>query len=70
VENSDFLLICVYSLAIVFSLLAILSVLIRLLIIVFPEKSDDNNAAVVAAITTHLSTIYPNTKITKIEERK
>jgi hypothetical protein len=70
VENSDFLLDCILAITIVFLILSILSISIRLLITVFPEKSSDDNAAVVAAITTHIGRIYPQSKITKMEEQK
>jgi hypothetical protein len=42
----------------------------RLLILVFPEKSRKDDAALVAALNTHLSRVYPHTKITKMEEEK
>ena len=69
-ENSGFILICIYALAIVFLILFILSFFIRLLIIVFPEKSSDDDAAILAAVTTHLNKVYPHTQITKMEEQK
>jgi hypothetical protein len=70
VENSDFLLNCILSLAIVFIVLSILSISIRLLITIFPEKSSGDDAAFIAAITTHLGRVYPHSKITKVEEQK
>ncbi|MCW8802865.1 MAG: hypothetical protein OQK57_00580 [Ignavibacteriaceae bacterium] len=42
----------------------------RILIAVFPERSSSDDAAVVAALTTHLSKVYPHTKISKMEEQK
>jgi len=42
----------------------------RLLIVVFPEKSSSDDAVVVAAISTHLNRVYPHTQITKMEEQK
>lgn len=69
-ENSEFLLNCILSLAIVFIVLSILSISIRLLITIFPEKSSADDAAVIAAITTHLGRVYPHSKITKTEEQK
>jgi hypothetical protein len=42
----------------------------RILIAVFPEKSSNDEAAVVAALTTHLNRIYPHTQITKMVEQK
>jgi hypothetical protein len=68
-EASDFLLNCIIALAIVFLVLSVLSLSIRLLISVFPEKSSDD-AAVIAAITTHLSRAYPGSQVAKMEEQK
>ena len=66
----DFLFDCLLTIAIVFFVLTLLSLSMRLLIAVFPEKSSGDDAAVVAAITTHLNRIYPHTQITKMEEQK
>jgi hypothetical protein len=68
-DNIDFLINCIIALAIVFLVLSVLTLSIRLLISVFPEKSSDDTA-VVAAITTHLSIVYPASQVTKIEEQK
>ena len=69
-ENFDFLLNCLLTFAIVFLVLSLLSLSMRLLIVVFPEKSSSDDAAVVAALTTHLNKVYPHTQITKMEEQK
>jgi hypothetical protein len=70
-ENLDFLLTCLISITFVFVVLCILSLSIRLLIIIFPEKlKDDNDSVVISAIKNHYSKIYPNLRITKIEEQK
>jgi len=37
---------------------------------IFPEKLNDDNSAIVAAITTHLGRAYPQLQITKMEEQK
>ena len=66
----DFLFDCLLTIAIVFLVLSLLSLSMRLLIAVFPEKSSGDDAAVVAAITTHLNRVYPHTQITKMEEQK
>jgi hypothetical protein len=70
VETSEFLLDCLLAISIVFVVLGVLSLSIRLLIIVFPEKSSGDDAALVAAVSTHLSRVYPHTQITKMEEQK
>ena len=69
-ETSDFLLNCLVTIAIVFLVLGFLSLSLRLLMTLFPEKSADDDAAIVAAVTTHLNRIYPHTQITKMEEQK
>lgn len=66
----DFLLNCLLTIGIVFLVLSLLSISMRLLIAVFPEKSSSDDVAIVAALTTHLSKVYPHTQITKMEERK
>jgi len=70
VENLNFLFNCLLTIAIVFLVLSLLSLSMRLLIVVFPEKSSSDDAAVVAALTTHLNKVYPHTQITKMEEQK
>jgi hypothetical protein len=40
-----------------------------LILVVFPERAD-SDAAVVAAVSTVLQTIYPGMKITNVEELK
>jgi len=70
VENIDFLLNCLLTLAIVFLVLSVLSLSMKLLIFTFPEKSSADDTAVVAAVSTHLNRIYPHTNITKMEEQK
>lgn len=42
----------------------------RILIAVFPERSSNDDAAVMAAITTHLNRVYPRSQIIKMEEQK
>ena len=69
-ENLNFLFNCLLTIAIVFLVLSLLSLSMRLLIVVFPEKSSSDDAAVVAALTTHLNKVYPHTQITKMEEQK
>ena len=66
----DFLFNCLLTIGIVFLVLSLLSISMRLLIAVFPEKSSSDDAAVVAAISTHLNRVYPHTQITKMEEQK
>ena len=66
----DFLFNCLLTIGIVFLVLSLLSISMRLLIVVFPEKSSSDDAAIVAALSTHLNRVYPHTQITKMEEQK
>ncbi len=66
----DLLTICISAFIAVFVLLSFLALLIRLIEYVFPYKEESTDAALIATITTTYQSIYPNTKITKIEEIK
>jgi len=69
-QSNELLMICVSAFAAVFVLLAVLALLMRLIIVVFPEKKAVGDAAVIAAVTTVMQTLYPGTKVTKVEEIK
>ena len=66
----ELLLICLSAIVTVFALLSLLALVMRLIIAVFPEKVADTDSAYLAAIASVISTIYPQTKITKVEEIK
>lgn len=64
----DLLMICVVAFAAVFVLLTILALLMRVIVIIFPEKASTGDAAVVAAISSSYQAHYPGTKVSRIEE--
>ena len=68
--SNELLLICLSAVVAVFALLSLLALVMRLIIAVFPEKVADTDSAYLAAIASVISTIYPQTKITKVEEIK
>jgi hypothetical protein len=69
--EKDFLLYSIIALAVVFLVLSVLSLLISLLTRIFPAKSEgEDTAALIAAVTSHYNRIYPQSRITKIEEQK
>ncbi len=68
--STDLLVICAVAFITVFVILIVLAVIMRLIIIVFPEKVDGFDAAILSVMASTYQTIYPNTKITKIEEVK
>jgi len=69
-EQTNLLMICLSAFTAVFVLLALLSALMRLIIMIFPQKISDTDSAVLAALATTVSSIYSGTKVTKIEEIK
>ena len=66
----DLLSICITAFIGVFILLSILAMVMRLILVVFPDRGKKTDAAVLASVASVLNTIYPGTKITKIEEIK
>ncbi len=68
--SSDLVFICISAFLAVFVLLSVLAVVMRIILVLFPEKESGIDAVVVAAITSTVSAIYPGTRITKIEETK
>jgi hypothetical protein len=69
-ESLSLLAICVSAFIGVFLLLSILALVMRLIIVAFPERGGRDDAAMVAAVTAVLQTIYPGTKVSKVEEIK
>jgi len=65
----NLLMICVAAFCAVFLLLAFLALVMKILTNVFPEKvADELDAAMLAAISASMSVVYPQTKITKVEQ--
>jgi hypothetical protein len=65
----NLLMVCVAAFCAVFSLLAFLAVVMKILTNVFSEKAaDEADAAMLAAISASVSAVYPQTKITRIEQ--
>ena len=66
----DLLSICITAFASVFLLLAVLALVMRLILIVFPSKTGVTDTVVIASVASVLQTLYPGTRITKVEEIK
>jgi TRAP-type C4-dicarboxylate transport system permease small subunit len=72
-ESNQLLFVCLSALLAVFVLLTVLAVTMRILIAVFPEaleKLAKSDAALLAAVTTAASSIYPGMRVTRVEEEK
>jgi len=74
VASIDLLTICISAFLAVFGLLALLALVMRLILFFFPERAFEEesvgepDAAVIAAVTSVITRLYPGTKISKIEE--
>ena len=66
----EFLFICGAAFLGVFTILIVLSLVMRLIIIIFPEKKIGVEAEVVAALAAALQSVFPGTRITRLEEKK
>jgi len=67
VTTPDLVTVCVAALIAVFALLISLAAGMRLIMWLFPEKGDDESE-IYAAIAATYRSVYPGTRITKIEE--
>ena len=69
-DFADLLLICTSAFVAVFMLLTLLALVMRIIIVLFPQKADETDAAILGALASVMSTLHPGTKITKVEEIK
>jgi len=66
----ELVVICGVAFFMVFVILALLAFMMRLIILIFPEKIAVSDAAMIAAITASIQTVFPGKKVTTFEERK
>lgn len=69
-ESVELWLICISAFAMVFALLAVLAIIMRVITAVFPQKATGIDAMMVAVLTSAVSSAFPGTEVTKIEEIK
>jgi len=60
--------ICGLAFVSVFVLLAFLAVVMQLITALFPERAVEVDAAIVAATSTAVASVYPGARVTRIEE--
>lgn len=68
--DPELIYICGLAFFVVILLLAFLSIIIRLILVLFPASDAKSDPALIAAITSSYSVMYPGTKISKMEELK
>jgi hypothetical protein len=67
-EGTNLLMVCILSLAVAFAVLAVMAVIMRILMRIFPEPVRTIDAPTLAAITAAVSAHYPRTKVTEVKE--
>ncbi len=69
-ESLELVYICFSAFSAVFVLLTFMALFMRIICWVFPDRPDDEDVAIYAAIASTYQTQFPDTNITKIEEIK
>lgn len=69
-ESVNLLMVCASAFVGVFLLLIFLSLVMKVITAVFPQKTAESDVTVLAAVASAVSSAYPGTIITKIEEIK
>ncbi len=69
-ETTELYMICGIAFLVVFVILTFLPFLMRIIMHKFPEKVAEIDSALIAAVAATVQTVFPGTKITKLEERK
>lgn len=67
--NLDLLIICVNAFLAVFFVLGILAAIMKLIMYIFPQKTEDE-AVVLAALSAAVHSVFPGIKISNIKEQK
>jgi hypothetical protein len=61
-------LVCITAFVAVGLLLSILAGLMRLILVVFPQREQTTDAMLVAAVASVVTNLYPGSRVTKVEE--
>lgn len=67
-DEMSLVTICATAFIAVFVLLVILAVVIRLIVVALPSRDRADDAVWAAAISVAVATIYPGTRVSRIEE--
>lgn len=68
--SPDILTICGTAFAATFILLGLLAVMMRLLMMLFPERREEFDPATLAAVSAAVESVYPGRRIARIEREK
>jgi hypothetical protein len=67
-NEPNLLTISVIAFIAVFTLLSVLAVVMHALTLLFPEKADEYDAALLSAVVTAAAAAYPGLRVTHVEE--
>jgi hypothetical protein len=70
VPEANPLTVCGAAFVAVFLLLLLLAIVIRLITLAFPSRDESDGAALAAAISSAVATVYPGARVTRIEEEQ
>jgi len=69
-ETTELYMSCGIAFLVVFIILALLAFLMRIIMLIFPEKVAGIDPAIIAAVAATVQTIFPGMKMTKLKEKK
>jgi len=69
VNSTDLFVVSTVGYVIAFAVLGVLAIMMRLITLLFPERKEHGDAAVVAAVTATYQALFPGVTVTKLEER-
>jgi len=69
-QSAELMLICAVAFLMVFVILAFLAVMMRVIMLFFPERKVKTDTALITAIAAAAQTVFPGTQVTHIEEKK
>ena len=69
-NSPDLIVVSTIGYVVAFAVLAFLALMMRLITLLFPERKDSSDAALIAAVKATYQALSPETTVTKIEETK
>ena len=69
-EPTELSIICGVAFLVVFLILVLLAFIMRIIMLIFPAKAVEIEPAMIAAVAATVQSVFPGTKITKLEEKK
>ncbi len=60
--------VCLTTFGVVFGVLAALAAVMHVITVIFPMRSAKGDPALVAAISSSVTSLFPNSRVTRIEE--